>query len=119
MYTAMGLGFGVGTVITLDYYVKHGELPLTPFGFRSLSGPFEALAPDQFTALGWAFVGICAALDLVSGIWLWRGRRRGALLGLATSPAALLLGIGFALPFQLIGVPIRVALTWAGRGSLC
>jgi hypothetical protein len=117
-YLVLGLGFGVGTAITLDHYAREGELPMTPWGFRSLAGgPFEALAPEQFTALGWALVGVCA-LDAVTGIWLWQGRRRGATLGLVTSPVALALAGGFALPFLLAGVPIRTALVLAGRRSL-
>jgi hypothetical protein len=117
-YVLLGLGFGVGTAITLHLYARDGELPMTPWGFRSLAGgPFERLSPEQFRALGWVLVGVCAA-DVVAGIWLWQGRRRGAILGLATSPVALALGAGFALPFLLAGVPIRVALVVAGRRSL-
>ena len=118
MYLALGLGFGIGATITLDHYAREGELPMTPFGFRSLAGgPFEGLTPEQFTALGWLLVGVCA-LDVVAGMWLWQGRRRGAALGLATSPFALVLGAGFALPFLLIGVPVRAALVLAGRRTL-
>lgn len=118
MYVALGLGFGVGAVITLDHYRRTGELPMTPFGFRSLAGgPFEQLTPEQFTALGWTLVGVCA-LDVVAGAWLWQGRRRGAALGLITDPAALVLGAGFALPFLLAGVPVRAALVLAGRRGL-
>jgi hypothetical protein len=117
-YVALGLGFGIGAAITLDHYAREGELPMTPFGFRSLAGgPFEGLSQEQFAALGWALVGVCA-LDVVAGIWLWKGRRRGAALGLATTPVALGLGAGFALPFLIIGVPIRAALVMAGRRSL-
>ncbi len=91
---------------------------MTPWGFRSLAGgSFEGLPQEQFTALGLALIGVCA-LDAVSGVWLWQGRRRGAVLGLATSPVALALGAGFALPFLLVGVPIRAALVVAGRRSL-
>ena len=91
---------------------------MTPFGFRSLAGgPFESLTAEQFAALGWALVGVCA-LDAVAGEWLWQGRRRGAVLGLATSPVALILGAGFARPFLLAGVPLRVALVLAGRRGL-
>jgi hypothetical protein len=43
---------------------------MTPWGFRSLSGPFEQLGPERFTALGWALVGVCA-LDVVARIWPW------------------------------------------------
>jgi hypothetical protein len=117
-YVALGLGFGIGAAITLDHYARSGELPMTPFGFRSLAGgPFEGLPPERFTALGWALVGVCA-LDVVAGIWLWQGRRRGAALGLATTPVELGLGAGFALPFLLVGVPIRAALVMVGRRGL-
>jgi hypothetical protein len=117
MYLALGVGFGVATVVTLAAFVRDGELPMTPFGFRSLSGPFEQLGPGPFTALGWALVGVCV-LDVVAGIWLWHGRRRGAWLGLATTPLALGLGAGFALPFLLLGTPIRASLVLGGWRSL-
>jgi hypothetical protein len=117
MYLALGLGFGVGTAVTLAYFVREGELPMTPWGFRSLSGPFEQLGREPFIALGLGLVGVCV-LDVVAGAWLWQGRRRGARLGLATTIPALALGAGFALPFLLAGVPIRAALVLAGRRSL-
>jgi hypothetical protein len=116
-YLALGIGFGVGAVVTLLHFARHGELPMTPWGFRSLSGPLEGLGAERFSMLGWSFVAVCA-LDALAGIWLWDGRRRGARLGMVTSPLAFILGLGFALPFLLVGVPIRLGLTWAGRGSL-
>ena len=116
-YTALGLGFGIGAVVTLLHLSRTGELPMTPFGFRSMSGPFETLGQDRFAALGWALVGVCA-LDTLAGVWLWQGRRRGFRLGLATTAPAFGLGAGFALPFLLLGVPIRVALMLLGRGAL-
>ena len=100
----------------LAYLERNGELPMT-FWFRSMAGPFEQLGPETFTALGWTFVGVCAA-DVVAGVGLWRGRRWGARRGLATSPLALALGVGFDLPLILLGVPVRVALVLAGRRSL-
>jgi hypothetical protein len=117
IYILLGLGFGAGTVVTLDHLARTGELPMTPFGFRSLSGPFEQLGQDAFTVLGWSLVGICA-LDVLGGVWLFQRRRCGALLGLATTPFALGLGVGFALPFLLIGAPLSAGLVIAGRRSL-
>ena len=117
MYVALGLGFGVGGLVTLVYRARTGELPMTPWGFRAFSGPFERHAPRQFRALSWGLVGFCAA-DVLAGAWLWRGQQRGATLGLATTLPALVLGAGFALPFLLAGVPIRVAFVLAGRRTL-
>jgi hypothetical protein len=118
LHVALGLGFGIGAVIALDHRRREGELPMTPWGFRALGGgPFDDLKPEQFTVLGSALVGVCV-INVVAGMWLWQGRRRGAALALATSPVALALGAGFALPLLLAGVPICVALVVAGRRSL-
>lgn len=116
LFLFLGLAFGVSVPFVLAYLDRYGELPMT-FWFRSMAGPFEQLGPEAFTALGWTFVGVCVA-DVVAGLGLWRGRRWGARLGLATSPVAFALGVGFALPLVLVGVPIRVALALAGRRSL-
>ena len=89
---------------------------MTPWGFRALSGPFERLDQQQFTALGIGLVGVCA-LDVVAGVWLLQGRKRGASLGLATTVPALALGAGFALPFLLAGVPISSG-PRSGRASI-
>jgi len=110
-------GFGIAMPFTLAHLARTGELPMSPFGFRSFSGPFELLGRDAFTGLGWALVAVCA-LDVLTGIWLWQGKRRGVRLGLATTPFALALGIGFALPFLLLLAPIRAALVMAGWRSL-
>lgn len=107
-------GFGLTMPFALAHLARTGELPMTPFGFRAFSGPFERLGPGPFTALGWALVGVCAA-EVVAGVWLWRSQRRGARLGLATTPFALALGGGFALPFLLIPAPIRAGLVLAAR----
>jgi hypothetical protein len=91
---------------------------MTPFGVRSLGGGyFETLGRETFVKLGWALVAVCV-LDVIAGVSLWRGRRRGAWLAVATSPFAVILGVGFALPFLLVAVSIRVALIFAGRRSL-
>ncbi len=112
----LGVAFGASVPLVLAYLERDGELPMA-FWFRSMAGPFEHLRPEAFNALGWTFVGVCAA-DVVAGVGLWRGRRWGARLGLATSPLALALGVGFDLPVILLGVPVRVALVLVGRRSL-
>ena len=116
LFVFLGVAFGASVPFVLAHLDRYGELPMT-FGFRALAGPFEQLGPEAFKALGWTFVGVCVA-DVVAGLGLWRGRRWGARLGLATSPVALALGMGFDLPLILVGVPIRVALVLAGRRSL-
>jgi len=88
---------------------------MTPFGFRAFSGgPFDRLSRPAFTLLGWLLI-IVSVLDVVVGGSLWNGRAGGARLARLTDPIAFGLAIGFALPFLLIGVPVRAALRLAGR----
>lgn len=113
IYVFLGLAFGAGAAWTLAFFADHGFLP-TIFGFQSMAGPFEALGSRAFIALG-ALLVVVSLMDVAAGVLLWRGRRLGVRLGLATDPIALGLGLGFALPLLLIGVPIRamlVLLTW-------
>ena len=111
----LGLAFGTAMVISLGRLTQGGDLPMTPFGFRAFAGgPFDRLPADAFSALGGLLVGT-SVLDVVAGAWLWSGQQRGARLALATSPVSLALSIGFALPFLLIGVPLRAGLILAGR----
>jgi hypothetical protein len=110
-------GFGIAMPFTLAHLAHTGELPMTPFGFRSFSGPFEQLDRAVFMSLGWALLAVCA-VDVLAGVWIWRGKRRGARLGMATSPFALALGVGFALPVLLLLVPIRTGLVLTGWRGL-
>jgi hypothetical protein len=105
--------FGIAMPLALAYRARTGQLPMTPWGFRAFEGgPFDRVDPVMFAALGWALVGVCAA-DAVAGIWLLRGERRGAVLGLAMTPAALVLGTGYLLPLLLIPIPIRTSIVVA------
>ena len=114
VYVATGIGFGVGSVVSLVHLARHGELPMTPFGFRALSGPFEGLGNTWLSVLGWLFVALCA-VETVAGWRMWMGRRGGAALGLVTTPLAVVLGLGFDLPFYLASIPLRIALLALGR----
>jgi hypothetical protein len=81
------------------------QRPVRTAGPRRLHGP-------------WLDARRVCALDVLAGIWVWQDKPRGARLGLATTPLALALGIGFALPFLLLPAPIRAALVVAGWRSL-
>ena len=109
-YILPAIGFGVPTPFVLWRFARTLELPMTPFGFRSHSGPFEALGRDRFIALGVVLMVSCL-IDVLAGAWLWRGRRRGAILGVGATPLTLLMAYGFAFPFLLLAIPIRLVLT--------
>ena len=113
---AMELGFGVSMPLALANLARRGELPMMPIGFRAFSGPFEKAGPERFTALGVALIGV-SVLDAIAAVWLWQMRRRGGILGVAMTPVATVLGLGFALPFWLLPIPIGTVLVlraWAG-----
>jgi len=112
-----GLGFGLSALPVIRYVLRYQDLPTVLFGIRSFSGPFERFGWPTFTLL----LGIFAALSLLevlAGIWLWQGLTRGAVLGLVLSGVNMIFWIGFALPFAIIGGPIRVILTVLGWRSL-
>jgi hypothetical protein len=109
-YVLPALGFGIPTPFVLSHLARTGELPMTPFGFRSHSGPFEAAGQEGFMALGVALMVSCA-IDVVAGVGLWRGRRWGALVGVAATPLTLVMSYGFAFPFLIAAIPIRLLLT--------
>ena len=112
------LGFGIPTPLVIDHVRRTGELPLTPFGFRSHAGPFfDQLGPEGFGSVAWAFVVVCL-LDLLAGAWLWQGRRRGAVLGAVMTPVTLVFALGFAFPFLLVALPLRLLLVAAARTGL-
>jgi hypothetical protein len=121
LYGVPGLGFGIAVPLVLAYAAWRGELPMTPFGWRLLGGPFEQIGTERLTPLGWALaaalVGV-SALDVVAAIWLREGRRRGARLALATTPFSLALGAAFVLPFLLAVAPLRAILVIAGWRGL-
>ena len=117
LHVVLGAGFGVTTPLVLAHLAEHGSLPMSPFGFRFLAGPFERLGTDAFMALGWSLVAVSAA-EVVAGIWLWQGRRRGLRLSLATAVPAFALAVGFALPIPLVVIPVRTVLALLGRRSL-
>jgi hypothetical protein len=117
LFVFIGLSFGASVPFVLAHLARHGKLPMSPFGWRLMDGPVSQLGPGPFTSLGWALVSV-SALDVLAGRWLWQGRRRGLVLGLATTIPAFALGVGFALPLLLVGVPIRTALALAGSRTL-
>jgi len=109
IYIFLGLAFGASVPWVLMSFAENGFLPMT-FGFRSLAGgSFEQLDSGAFIALGWLLV-LMSIVDVAAGMLLWRGRRIGAWLGLATDPLAFALGLGFALPLLVVGVPARAGL---------
>ena len=117
LLVALGAGFGVGAAWATLHLLRTGELPLTPWGFRALSGPFERLGTTIFSALAVTLTAL-SGLNVLAGTWLWRGERRGLRLGGATFVPTMVLAVGFALPFLLVGLPIAAALAFAGRRSL-
>jgi hypothetical protein len=113
IHIALGAGFGPAAVWATRHLQRTGELPMTPFGFRALSGPFERLGMRWFSVLGFTLAGLCG-LNALAGRWLWQGDPRGFRLSRLTFVPTMILGIGFALPFLLIGLPIGRLLAGIG-----
>jgi len=116
-YVLPGLGFGIGALVTIRHLAEHGELPMTPWGFRAFDGPAVRLGPEAVTALLWLITAACA-IDVAAGVGIWQRRRTAALVGVATTPVQLALGAGFLLPFLLAAIPLRLGSLAAGRRQL-
>jgi len=116
-YVLPGLGFGIGALVTIRHLAEHGELPMTPWGFRAFDGPVVRLGPEAVTALLWLITAACA-VDVAAGVGIWQRRRTAALVGVATTPVQLALGAGFLLPFLLAAIPLRLGSLAAGRRQL-
>ena len=114
IYAVPGIGWAVGTLAVLLYHHEQGELPMTPFGWRLLGGPYPEIGTDRLTPLGWALAWLLIGVsigDVLIGRWLWQGRRRGAVLALVMAPVSFALGWLFALPYLLVMAPLRALAT--------
>lgn len=113
LYVVPGLGFAVSTLAILAYLDRRGELPMTPFGFRLLGSTVPGMGTEQLTplsrALAWLLIGV-SAVDGATGAWLEQDRRRGSVVGLATTPVSFGLGLVLQLPFLLVVAPLRALL---------
>jgi hypothetical protein len=94
-----------------------GELPMTPFGWRLMGSTVPGMGADQLTqvgtALAWLLIGV-SAVDAATGRWLWQDRRRGRVVGLATTPVNFGLGLLFQVPFLIVVPPLRAGLLIVG-----
>ncbi|MCW5850796.1 MAG: hypothetical protein KIT87_12040 [Anaerolineae bacterium] len=107
------LGWTLGVLPILRYALRRGELPMT-FGFRALSGPFEALGLNALIVAGLVYVAI-SLLKLLAAYWTWNLRLDGPILELILLAISAIFWYGFALPFgPVVGLPqiLLIVLTW-------
>jgi hypothetical protein len=115
---AYALGFGVPTVPVSIHLVRNGHLPSFLGLFEMFGGPWSASLSDR------AFVGLlllfggATVLAAFSGVLLWRRRRIGAVVNLATLPLEAVCWVGFALPLPWLAGLARVVLVSRAWGSL-
>ena len=117
LYLVPGLGIAISTLMVLAYQQRSGELPMTPFGWRLMGSTVPGMGGDQLTpmgtALAWLLIGV-SAVDAATGRWLWQDRRRGKVVGLATTPVNVGLGLLFQVPFLIVVPPLRAGLVIVG-----
>jgi len=89
---------------------------MTPFGWRLMGSTVPGMGEDQLTptgtALAWVLIGV-SAVDVATSRWLWQDRRRGRVIGLATTPVTFGLGLLFQVPFLIVVAPLRAGLVIA------
>ena len=113
LYFVPGLGIVLSTLMILAYQDRRGELPMTPFGWRLMGSTVPGMGADQLTpmgsALAWLLIGV-SAVDAATGRLLWLDRRRGRVVGLATTPVNVGLGLLFQVPFLIVVPLLRAGL---------
>ncbi len=117
LYILNGLAFLISSPLVVIYILRKRELPVV-FGIEALSGPIsDRLGLDAVIAASvpWAIVN---GLELVTGYWLWKSRKKGGKLGLILFPAGLIFWIGYLLPGPLVIGPLRVLLLARGWKTL-
>ena len=116
LYFVPGLGIAISTLLILAYQDRRGELPMTPFGWRLMGSTVPGMGADHLTptgaALAWVLIGV-SAVDVATSRWLWQDRRRGRVIGLATTPVTFGLGLLFQVPFLIVVAPLRAGLVIA------
>jgi hypothetical protein len=117
LYFVPGLGITISTLMILAYQERRGELPMTPFGWRLMGSTVPGMGADQLTPMGttlaWLLIGV-SAVDAATGRWLWQDRRWGRVVGLATTPVNVGLGLLFQVPFLIVVPLVRAGFVIAG-----
>ena len=108
-------GFGIPTVPVAVFFLTQGRLPSFLGLFDMYGGPWSSqLEPEKFVALLGAYLGV-TGVAAWSALWLWRGRRAGAVLNVALLPVEAIFWLGFALPIPwLVGAAraVLIAIAW-------
>lgn len=104
LYLLTGLAGGLSNLAVLAYWEHYHRIPLMLGIPLDYGGRLDDR--NSLVRLGPLFIA-SAALDLLAARWLWKGRRRGGILGLILVPESLVFGIALALPFWLLVAPIR------------
>ena len=103
---------GLPTTLILPFFLAwiavNDQLPMLG-GVKAMGGgPFEQLGPRAMAVLGLPFV-VTSVLELVAARWLWRGERRGRVLGLALLAPTEIFAVGYDLPIWHVLVALRSA----------
>ena len=102
--------FGLPAIPVAAFLLRERRLPWLWDLFPMYGGPWsDSMTPEQFAVTLVAFF-IVSQVAAFAGWLVWRGRRAGAVLAMATLPFEVVFWIGYALPFPPIGAVLRVLL---------
>jgi hypothetical protein len=113
----LGLGFGVPCYVAVRS-VAAGHGPAIFMGYPTYGGgPFERVGIHSSVPLLLVFAAVCA-LEVASGVLLWRGQVSGAVLALLLLGPGAVFWWGFALPYAWPLAAASTVLTVVGWRAL-
>ncbi len=117
LFIVLGAGWLVGLAYAVVYAAINSDLPIM-FGIPAGSGRiYDAFGLDA-VIVALALLAAVQVLGILAGVWLWRSRRRGAVLGTITIAVGPVFWYGFGLPFPPWIAVLQLGLMAAGWRSL-
>jgi len=117
LFVVLGAGWLIGLLYVVPYMAINRELP-NMFGIPAGSGRiYDAFGLDA-AILALALNAAVQALSILAGVWLWKSRRRGAVLGAITVAVGPVFWYGFGLLFPPWIAVLQLGLMATGWRSL-
>jgi len=117
LFVVLGASWLLTYGYVLLYVASNRDLPII-FGFRPGAGRIYDVFGRDGAIVGLGLFAAVWALSILAGFWLWKSRRKGAILGAITIALGPIFWYGFGLPIPPLIAALQLGLIAAGWRSL-